>query len=108
MTHPLLLATKLYMPQQGQNLVEQELLFEQLENGFQPKLTLFPTPAGFGKATLLTQWIPQHKSRTAWLSLDKTDTDPILFVQYLIAALRSVKPDISREVIRLPQLRSNE
>lgn len=94
-----LLATKLYVPQPGTNLVERTLLVEQLENGFQSKLTLLSAPAGFGKTTLLTQLISKHRKRTAWLSLDKTDSDPIKFVQYLIAALRTVVPDIGREAI---------
>ena len=99
MKHNPLLATKLYVPQPGPNLVERAPLIEQLESGFQSKLTLLSAPAGFGKTTLLTQWVSQHKSRTAWLSLDKTDADPVMFVQYLIAALRSVVPDIGREAL---------
>ncbi len=94
-----LLATKLYVPQPVSNMVERALLVDRLESGFQSKLTLLSAPAGFGKTTLLTQWISQHMGRTAWLSLDKTDADPIMFVQYLIAALRKVVPDIGREAI---------
>ncbi|MDJ0623707.1 MAG: LuxR C-terminal-related transcriptional regulator [Desulfocapsaceae bacterium] len=99
MTHNPLLATKLYLPQPGPNLVERSLLLERLESGLQSKLTLVSAPAGFGKTTLLAQWISQHKNRTAWLSLDKTDSDPIIFVQYLIASLRSIVPDLGREAM---------
>ncbi|BHH85684.1 LuxR C-terminal-related transcriptional regulator [Desulforhopalus sp. 52FAK] len=94
-----LLATKLYVPQPGSNLVERAPLVKRLESGFQSKLTLLSAPAGFGKTTLLTQWVSQHKNRTSWISLDKTVADPIVFVQYLIAALRSVVPDIGREAM---------
>lgn len=99
MKHNQLLATKLYVPQPALKLVERSPLIERLESGFQSKLTLLSAPAGFGKTTLLTQWISRYKSRTAWLSLDKSDADPTMFVQYLIAALRSVVPDIGREAL---------
>lgn len=97
-TNPLL-ATKLYVPHPGPNLIERSPLIERLESGIQSKLTLLSAPAGFGKTTILTQWVAQHELRTAWLSLDKKDTDPTTFVQYLIAALRSVAPDIGREAL---------
>ncbi len=99
MKHNPLLATKLYVPDPGSTLVERAPLIEKLESGFQSKLTLLSAPAGFGKTTLLSQWISQHRSCTAWLSLDKADADPVMFVQYLIAALCSVVPDIGREAL---------
>lgn len=99
MKHNPLLATKLFVPQPDPNLVERAFLTERLESGFHAKLTLLSAPAGFGKTTLLSQWISQHKGRIAWLSLDKADADPTIFVQYLIAALRSVVPDIGREAL---------
>lgn len=94
-----LLATKLYVPQPGHDLVQRSVLLEQIERGFQSKLTLLSAPAGFGKTTLLTQWISRRKKRTAWLSLDTADNDPVVFVKYLIGALRSVVPDIGQEAM---------
>lgn len=94
-----LLATKLYVPDPGSPLVERASLIEKLDRGSHSKLTLVSAPAGFGKTTLLSQWISNYRSRTAWLSLDKSDADPVMFVQYLIAALRSVVPNIGREAL---------
>jgi ATP/maltotriose-dependent transcriptional regulator MalT len=55
-----------------------------------PALTLVSAAAGFGKTTLLTQWFAgdADDERTAWLSLDARDNDPVVFVSYVVAALR--------------------
>ncbi len=97
-TNPLL-ATKLYVPQPGQKLVERTPLIERLDRGVQAKLILLSAPAGFGKTTLLTQWISRHKNRVGWISLDKTDGDPHQFLKYFIAALQSVEPAIGKDAI---------
>jgi ATP/maltotriose-dependent transcriptional regulator MalT len=63
------------------------------------KLTLVSAPAGFGKTTLIAEWLSQSTShssppevvRSSWLSLDKYDDDPNRFWQYLFASLESVK-----------------
>ena len=53
-------------------------------------MTLVSAPAGFGKTTILTQWIAQCNHPVAWLSLDEKDNDPYLFLRYFIAALQTV------------------
>ena len=53
-------------------------------------------PAGFGKTTLLADWLAAAASgravASAWLSLDQRDNDPALFWTYLIAALQTAVP----------------
>jgi LuxR family maltose regulon positive regulatory protein len=52
------------------------------------RLTLISAPAGFGKTTLLSEWIPQSEHCVPWLSLDANDNDPARFWAYVIAALQ--------------------
>ncbi|MEP7241151.1 MAG: LuxR C-terminal-related transcriptional regulator [Devosia sp.] len=84
-----LVATKLFAPKLRQGLVERSRLSERLRRGTQSKLTLISAPAGFGKTTLLAEWLAgKRKGRgLAWLSLDQTDNDLTVFWSHLIAAL---------------------
>jgi LuxR family maltose regulon positive regulatory protein len=105
----LLLRTKLYIPPPRPELVPRPRLIGRLNAGlgrnglqkglgFARKLTLISAPAGFGKTTLVSEWV--HKVGThgdaslhvAWLSLDEDDNDPARFLAYLIAALRTLAP----------------
>jgi LuxR family maltose regulon positive regulatory protein len=85
-----LLTTKLYIPPAGADLVERPRLLERLTEGQGRKLTLISAPAGFGKTTLVTQWLGAAGRPSAWLSLDEGDNDPARFLAYLVAALRTM------------------
>jgi LuxR family maltose regulon positive regulatory protein len=93
-----LLATKLHIPPSRPNLVPRPRLIERLNEGMQRRLTLISAPAGFGKTTLLGEWLAGCERSAAWLSLDAGDRDPARFVAYLIAALQSVAPHIGAGV----------
>jgi len=87
-----LLATKLYIPHTRPELVSRLRLIEKLNDGLHRKLTLVSAPAGFGKTTLISEWVQAVcKSdpivATAWLTLDDGDNDPVRFLTYFIAAL---------------------
>jgi LuxR family maltose regulon positive regulatory protein len=86
----LFLTTKLYIPPARPELVPRPRLIERLDDGLRlgRKLTLLSAPAGFGKTTLLTEWVARVKQPVAWVSLDKGDNDPIRFWSYLITALQ--------------------
>jgi LuxR family maltose regulon positive regulatory protein len=88
------LATKLFLPLPRQNAVPRVRLIERLQEGLDAgnKLTLVSAPAGFGKSTLLSEWLAvaqQGKARVgaAWVSLDEGDIDPARFLFYLVAAV---------------------
>ncbi len=90
-----LLRTKLYVPKRpgganGTFLVPRPHLIEKLNAGLTGKLTLVSAPAGYGKTTLVSEWIAQIQGDTAvcWLSLDEDDSDPQTFFHYLAAAVR--------------------
>jgi len=96
-----LLQTKLYIPPLRPNLVPRPHLIERLNQGLQlgHKLTLVSAPAGFGKTTMVGEWVDSFRldaskesqiiNRAAWLSLDEGDNDRTRFLTYLVAALQT-------------------
>jgi LuxR family maltose regulon positive regulatory protein len=113
----MLLTTKLFTPRRQAPVVTRPRLIDQLNEGSSERLILVSGPAGFGKTTLVAQWLhhfgfganptnPKSEIRNlkfSWLSLDDQDNDPIRFLTYLVAALRGVEPGIGHNVERLLQ-----
>jgi LuxR family transcriptional regulator, maltose regulon positive regulatory protein len=98
-----ILATKLYIPLSRPKAVSRPRLFERLNDGVHRNLTLISAPAGFGKTTLVSEWVAGCKRPVAWLSLDEGDNDPARFLAYFIAALQTIKEDVGAGVIRALQ-----
>src|SRR5688572_25284891 len=94
-----LLQTKLYIPHPPPGLVPRPRLIERLNEGLHRKLTLISAPAGFGKTTLVSDWLHQSKVPAAWLSLDESDHDLTRFLAYLIAALQMIMANIGEGVL---------
>src|SRR5215470_10205353 len=117
-----LLTTKLHIPTTRSDAVPRPRLIELLDQGVARKLTLIAAPAGFGKTTLIADWLRQidnaelriekdldpgsnsqfsilnSQFKIAWLSLDADDNDPVHFLAYLIAALQTIDPAIGQAV----------
>jgi LuxR family maltose regulon positive regulatory protein len=93
-----LLTTKFYRPPVSPKLVPRPHLIRRLEEGLQlgHRVTVISAPAGFGKTTLLSDWLSQTDRPVAWLSLDEGDNDPTRFLAYLIVALQRIDPDIGQ------------
>ncbi len=98
MSEPLLL-TKLYVPPPRPNLVLRPRLIERLNEGLHCKLTLISAAAGFGKTTLVSEWVASCGQPVAWLSLDEGDKDPARFLTYLVAAIQTIQKDIGKGVL---------
>src|SRR5439155_11169529 len=99
-----LLATKLHIPSLNHSLVSRPRLLERLNQGMQRKLILLSAPAGFGKTTLLCEWIHSSAGRempVAWISLDEGDNDPARFGTYLCAALAQVQAGVGERTLPL-------
>ncbi|MDO8915972.1 MAG: LuxR C-terminal-related transcriptional regulator [Coriobacteriia bacterium] len=98
-----ILDTKLYVPPPRSNAVPRPRLIERLEEGLRSRLILVCAPAGFGKTTVVSDWAAglEPEVRLAWLSLDEGDSDPARFLAYLVAALRTVAPDVGQGVLRM-------
>src|SRR5918992_2251499 len=106
MSEPIL-ATKLYVPPPQPRVVPRLRLTQRLDEGLHRRLSLVSAPAGFGKTTLLGEWIARCEIPAAWLSLDEGDNDPTRFLSYLVAALRTIAPNIGEGllgVLQSPQL----
>ena len=112
-----LLSTKLHMPPPRPNLVSRPRLIARLDDGVHlgRKLNLVSAPAGFGKTTLLSEWL-HHSSQpsaemasslpVAWLSLDEGDNDLARFLAEVVAALQGFDPHLgegSLVALRSPQ-----
>jgi LuxR family maltose regulon positive regulatory protein len=97
-----LLTIKLHLPILRKDVVPRTRLIERLssglwqEDGFVRKLTLVSAPAGYGKTTLVTEWLQSNPIKYAWLSLDESDNDPRRFLGYLFAALRQIDAGMGR------------
>jgi len=122
-----ILATKLYIPSPRPKVVLRPRLIEQLnedlhqDQNFGRKLTLISAPAGFGKTTLVSEWVAglrqrlphrpdilpesqgceqsEPKVQIAWLSLDEGDNDLARFLTYLVASLQTITKDIGKGVL---------
>ncbi len=104
-----LLTSKLYIPplRSRSRVVPRPRLIERLNTGLDGRLTLVSAPAGFGKTTLLSEWI--HASgatqasplQVAWASLDEGDNDPARFWTYVLAALNTLQPGLGDDALAL-------
>jgi LuxR family maltose regulon positive regulatory protein len=98
-----ILATKLYIPPARPNAVLRPRLIERLNEGLSSgrKLTLISASAGFGKTTLVSEWVASCRRPVAWLSLDEGDNDPTSFLNYLVAALQTIATNIGKGVLAI-------
>ena len=103
----ILIQTKLYRPAIGPNSVARPRLVSRLDEALIGSVTLISAPAGYGKTTLVLQWLNQRRMPAAWLAVDETDSDPDRFFSYVVAAVRTVVPEFGSDIERLlsaPQL----
>jgi LuxR family maltose regulon positive regulatory protein len=111
---PLLLDTKFYPPRSPLALVPRPRLRDSLARGTATKLMLVSAPAGFGKSTLVAQWLTEWlaidvapaaatRRSAAWLSLDRDDDVPHIFWTYLVAALSRAVPEAAPTALELLQ-----
>ncbi len=98
-----LLRTKLFIPPLRPNQVVRPRLIELLDKGLDRPLILVSAPAGYGKTTLLAGWLRQASIRSAWLSLDKRDNDPLHFLQYFLSALHQLTPLVGVDLLGMLQ-----
>jgi LuxR family maltose regulon positive regulatory protein len=94
-----ILATKLYTPPPPPQTISRPRLLERFHEGRGCKLTLVSAAAGFGKTTLVSEWVAGCGWPVAWLSLDEGDSDPARFFTYLVATLQTIAPDVGKGVL---------
>ena len=107
-----LLATKFFVPTPRVKAVERTALCRRLSEDlmrgevFARKLTLVSAPAGFGKTSLVSQWLAELPVGKAWLSLDEKDNDPARFLAYLVSAFQAAEPGLGAwvlDALQVPQ-----
>jgi LuxR family maltose regulon positive regulatory protein len=101
-----LLATKLHVPGWRPGFVSRPRLVAELDRRAGSKLTLVAAPPGFGKTTLLAEWLATTRrddGAVAWVSLDEGDNDPARFWTYVIAALRAPRPSVGEHALAMLQ-----
>lgn len=101
-----LLMSKLQLPRLQRSLLPRPSLVEMLDASLEHKVTLIAGPAGYGKTTLVGQWIAARAAqpdfpRIAYITLDEGDNDPIRFWRYFIAACQQLQPGVGKEVLEL-------
>jgi LuxR family maltose regulon positive regulatory protein len=96
-----MLLTKLHIPPAGNNIVHRSALHEKLNSGLNRKLILVSAPAGFGKTTVVSDWIFENKIPSAWFSLDNGDNDPVDFLSYIISGIQSIHTTFGQGAIKL-------
>jgi LuxR family maltose regulon positive regulatory protein len=89
-----LLSTRLHVPRSPARLVPRSRLIERLKPGLEQSLILLCAPAGFGKTTLLAEFLAERRVPAAWLSLDAEDNDPLRFLSVVLAALQTCDPSL--------------
>ncbi|HMR99090.1 MAG TPA: LuxR C-terminal-related transcriptional regulator [Anaerolineales bacterium] len=94
-----ILATKIYVPSPPPKAVTRSRLLGQLDAGLHHKLIIISAPAGFGKSTLVSEWIASRKRPAAWLSLDENDNDATRFLRYCIEALRTISLNLGAGIL---------
>jgi LuxR family maltose regulon positive regulatory protein len=80
-------------------LVSRSHLVNRLQQGLTRPLTLLLVAAGYGKTTLLAQWLTECELPTVWLSLEAQDNDPVRFLTCLAAAAQAKVPDLDFNVL---------
>lgn len=90
--HNAIIKTKVNLPTLKRNLILRKRIDDALSDGIRTgrKLTLVSAPAGFGKTTLVCEWLETCRISAAWISLDENDGDAIRFLIYLITALQTL------------------
>jgi len=98
-----LLKTKLFVPPPRSNWIKRRHLLKRMDEGFVRKFTLISAPAGFGKTTLLVDWVLSQKKPVAWFSVDKGDSDPLQFLTYVILGLQTLESAIGKSALTILQ-----
>jgi len=97
------LKTKLCVPPLRSRWMTRLRLVKRMDEGFNGKLTLISAPAGFGKTTLLVDWVHRHKIPVAWFSVDKADNDPLHFLTYVILGLQGRETGTGKAALTMLQ-----
>jgi len=98
-----LLKTKFFRPKLTSDHVKRTSLISRLNVGSNKQLILVSAPSGYGKSTLISDWIGHFHLKSSWLSLSEYDDDLILFIRYFIESIRFSIPGFGEAIIQMLQ-----
>lgn len=90
------LNVKTIPPQIRDERVRRQRLINILEGVFRTPITVICAPAGYGKTTLLVDWMENAPGPVVWFTLSDEENDAVRFLNYFILALQSVVPEVGR------------
>lgn len=96
----MIIETKLFVPKTRGKLIVRSHLNQRLNEGLYRKLTIITAPAGYGKSTLLSEWVTTIDAHIGWISLDESDNNPAQFWAHTIGALKRANPSFREKVER--------
>ena len=97
----MLLQTKFFAPASNPKTIVRSRLLDELANSAGKKISLVIAPAGYGKTTLVSQWVHHVDNPFTWLSLDGSDNEPRRFWQYIIGAFQRIYDNVGHEANKL-------
>ena len=102
----ILVDLKTNIPDNGYKVIRREGLYQTLDNKLTDwsSLLLVSAPAGYGKTTLVSEWLKGKECHKAWLSLSEEDSDTHSFFHGLIAALQKVDSKLCRGTENILQM----
>jgi len=103
-----MLLSKLHIPVPSKDIVQRRVLYDKLSDGINGKLTIVSAPAGYGKTTLISDWIGQHKTPVAWFSIDTRDNEPSVFLNLLICSIQITHKKIGESAKALLNSANND
>ena len=95
------LVSKLQVLPVPSSVISRQRLVDRLDESIHCKITLIAAQAGFGKTTLLSDWIHQRDIPVSWFSVESSDSDPLQFLTYMITALQDIDENIGRTALDL-------
>jgi LuxR family transcriptional regulator, maltose regulon positive regulatory protein len=98
-----ILPTKLFVPEPSNDALVRPHLLQALDASSQARLVLVSAPAGSGKTTLVATWVARNHPHAAWLSIEPSDDDPLVFLTYLIEAFRTLDASLGERAHSLVQ-----
>ena len=99
MTTSFLDSTKTFRPRVAHNVIERPYLLKKLQESLNKKLTLVVAPSGYGKSTLVSDWLEKSKLQYAWLSLDKSHDTLVSFIKYLVGAVQTTYTKVGQNTL---------
>jgi LuxR family maltose regulon positive regulatory protein len=98
-----ILKTKLFIPPVQDDVITRPRLLNRINQNLNKKVLFINAPAGFGKSTLLAEWAEQSELAVSWVSLDRTENEPVNFLSYLIAGVQNVYEGLGDTILSVLQ-----